>query len=66
MAYCIHKNQTYMHGYHLIADCNTCMGPFKCYVTQWGCQLSRKKRYEGERFNVISITKGGVNFPGKK
>ena len=47
------------------------MGPFKCYVTQWGvggCQLSRKKRYAGVRFNVISVTRGwvGVKFPGKK
>ena len=47
------------------------MGPFKCYVTQWrvgGCRLSRKKRYEGVRFNVISVTNGwvGVKFPGKK
>ena len=34
-----------------------------------GCQLNpRKKRYEGVRFNVISITTGwvGVKFPGKK
>ncbi len=33
-----------------------------------GCQLSRKKRYEGIRFNVISVTRGwvGVKFPGKK
>ena len=23
----------------------------------WGCQLSRKKCYEGVRFNVISVTK---------
>ena len=32
------------------------------------CQLSRKKRYEGVRFNVISVTRGwaGVKFPGKK
>ena len=47
------------------------MGPFKCYVMQWGvggCQLSRKKRYEGARFNVISVTRGwvGVKYPGKK
>ena len=46
-------------------------GPFKCYVTPWGvggCQLSQKKRYEGVRFNVISVTRGGggVKFPGKK
>ena len=43
-------------------------GPFKCYVTQWGwgCQLSGKKRYEGTRINVISVTRGWVKFPGKK
>ena len=35
------------------------MGPFKCYVTQMGVGgviFSGKKRYEGVRFNVISIT----------
>ena len=47
------------------------LGPFKCYVMQmavWGVHFSRKKRYEGVRFNVISITRGwvGVRFPGKK
>ena len=46
------------------------MGPFKCYVTPWGGGVSfpRKKRYEGVRFNVISVTRGwvGVKFPGKK
>ena len=33
-----------------------------------GCQIFRKKRYEGVRFNVISITMGwvGVQFSGKK
>ena len=33
-----------------------------------GCQLSRKKCYDGVRFNVISVTRGwvGVKFPGKK
>ena len=43
-------------------------GPFKCYVMQWGwgCQLSLKKRYEGVQFNVISVTRGWVKFPGKK
>ena len=32
-----------------------------------GCQLSRKKRYEDVRFNVISVTRGwvGVNFQEK-
>ena len=30
--------------------------------------FSRKKRYKGVRFNVISVTRGwvGVNFPEKK
>ena len=33
-----------------------------------GITFSRKKRYEGVRFNVISVTRGwvGVQFPGKK
>ena len=33
-----------------------------------GCQIFRKKRYEGVRFNVISFKRGwvGVQFPGKK
>ena len=33
-----------------------------------GLRFSGKKRYEGVRFNVISITRGwvGVQFPGKK
>ena len=32
------------------------------------CQIFRKKRYEGVRFNVISVTRGWVwvQFPGKK
>ena len=32
-----------------------------------GCQIFRKKRYEGVMFNVISVTRGwvGVQFPGK-
>ena len=47
------------------------MGPFKCYVMQMGVggvKSSGKKRYEGVRFNVISITRGwvGVQFPEKK
>ena len=44
-------------------------GPFKCYVTQMGVgHIFRKKRYEGVRFNVISVTRGwvGVQFPEKK
>ena len=44
--------------------------PFKCYVTQmgWGgVAYSGKKRYEGVRFNVISVTRGGwgSNFQEK-
>ena len=33
-----------------------------------GVKFSRKKRYEGVRFNVISVTRGwvGVQFPEKK
>ena len=33
-----------------------------------GVKFSGKKRYEGVRFNVISVTRGwvGVKFPGKK
>ena len=33
-----------------------------------GVSIFRKKRYEGIRFNVISVTKGwvGVQFPEKK
>ena len=61
--------------------CHTChvtymsyKGPFKCYVTQMGgggcvcVRFSGKKRYEGVRFNVISVTRGwvGIQFPGKK
>ena len=47
------------------------MGPFKCYVMQMGgvcVQFSRKKHYEGVRFNVIGITRDwvGVQFPEKK
>ena len=48
-----------------------CWGPFKCYVTQMGVggvKFSGKKRYEGIRFYVISVTRGwvGVQFPEKK
>ena len=47
------------------------MGPFKCCVTRMGVGVSNfpeKKRYEGVRFNVISVTRRwvGVQFPGKK
>ena len=35
----------------------------------WGVSFPRKKRYEGVRFNVISVTRGwvalGIKFPGK-
>ena len=33
-----------------------------------GVSFPGKKRYEGVRFNIISITRGwvGVKFPGKK
>ena len=33
-----------------------------------GVNFSRKKRYEGVNFNVISVTRGwgGSNFPEKK
>ena len=33
-----------------------------------GVKFSGNKRYEGVRFNVISVTRGwvGVQFPGKK
>ena len=33
-----------------------------------GVSFPGKKRYEGVRFNVISVTRGwvGVKFPGKK
>ena len=47
------------------------LGPFKCYITQMGVgecvKFSGKKRYEGVRFNVISVTRGwvGVQFPEK-
>ena len=46
-------------------------GPFKCYVTRMGMggvRFSGKKRYEGVRFNVISVTRGwvGVQFTEKK
>ena len=32
-----------------------------------GCQIFREKRYEGVRFNVISVTRGwvGYNFQTK-
>ena len=47
---------------------NKGMGPFKCYVTQWGLSAFAKKCYEGVRFNDISITRGldGSQIPRKK
>ena len=49
---------------------STLMGPFHCYIIQWrgkGVSNFQKKGYEGERFNVISVTKWwSVQFPGKK
>ena len=48
----------------------SCVRPFNCYVTPWGGGVSfpGKKRYEGVRFNVISVTMGwvGVKFPEKQ
>ena len=45
-----------------ILTLHVCLGPFKCYVTQWdveGVKFPEQKRYEGVRFNVISVTRGG-------
>ena len=47
------------------------MGPFMCYVTQMGgggggVNFSRKKRYEGVRFTVISVTRGWGPISKKK
>ena len=49
---------------------NLILGPFKCYVMQMGVGVSDflgKKRYEGVRGNVISVTRGwvGSNFQKK-
>ena len=41
-------------------------GPFKRHVTQRGVKFHGKKRYEGLRFNIINVTRGGFNFPGKR
>ena len=44
-------------------------GPFKSYVMGvGGVKFSGKKRYEGVRFNVISVMRGwvGVQLSGKK
>ena len=46
-------------------------GQFKCYIMQMGLggvTFSGKKRYEGVRFNVVSVTRGwvGVKFAGGK
>ena len=45
-------------------------GLFKCDVMQagWGgVTFSEEKRYEGVKFNLISVTRGwvGVKFPGE-
>ena len=55
---------------HLTDDVVDVRGPFKCYVTQWGwvgVSFPEKKHYEGVRFNVISVARGGSgsNFQGK-
>ena len=34
-------------------------GPFKCYVMETGCQISRKKHYKGAR-NVINVMREWV------
>ena len=39
---------------------NVYYGLFKCYVMSWGVSFPGKKRYEGVRFNVISLTRGWV------
>ena len=46
----------------------TDLGPFKCYVMRMGggCQIFRKKRYEGVRFNVISVKRGVEGGPISK
>ena len=55
-----------------MANCVTFLGAFKSYLMPWGgvggVSFPEKKRYEGVRFNVISVTRGwvGVKFPGKK
>ena len=54
----------------MTGNLNLYKGPFECYVTQMvvgGVRFSRKNRYEGVMFNVISVTRGwvGVQFPGK-
>ena len=73
------KLYCYFTLHHLIScHAHRCMhilstatwGPFKCYVMQCGggCDMFRKKHYEGVWFNVISVTRGwvGVNFPEKR
>ena len=47
------------------------LGPFKCYVTQWGvggCQLSRTKTFTKVYGSTFLALLGwvGVKFPGKK
>ena len=48
------------------------MGPFKCYIMQWGVGdvtfPGKKALRRSVQFNVLSVTRGwmGVKFPGKK
>ena len=61
-----------------VVPCKLCSDNFgiraiqvKVYAMQkgWGCvKFPGKKRYEGVRFNVISVTRGsvGINFTEKK
>ena len=57
---------TVLHACRGILYFITYMRSFNCYGE--GCQLSRKKRFEGVWFNVITVMRGwvGVPFPGKK
>ena len=63
------------HTIKAYSKCGLTKGPFKCYVMQlgWGgggvggVSFPGIKRYEGVRFNVVSVTWGwvGVQFPEK-
>ena len=59
-----------IHYYDIIHCYLRIMGPFKCYVMQWGVGVSAfpEKALRRSRFNVISLTRGwaGVKFRGKK
>ena len=37
----------------------TLLEPYYCYKGEDGCQISRKKRHKGVRFNVIALRGGG-------